>query len=157
MTTQGIPDDLRPAEHRLALLAVDERHVMTTTDPTIVIYMMPPKECSPNARVHWRKRAQAVRMARNQAIMHTRAGLNGESPGLTKYCGHNPGVVIDIEVAWNGRRRQLDADNCIASCKPFLDGVADVLWFGDDSQVRIGEVRQFRGAGTTTLTLRDAA
>jgi hypothetical protein len=126
-------------------------------DPRIVIYMMPPVECSPNARVHFRKKAKAVQEARGQAIMSTRVGLNGTSPGLQKYCGHNPGVTIDIEVAWHGRRKTMDRDNVIASCKAFIDGVSDVLWFGRDDDVRIGEVHQVRGEGTTTLILRGMA
>ncbi len=127
-----------------------------THEARIVIPMVPHPECSPNARVHWRKRSRAVKVSREIAGWATRAGLNGESPGLTAYCGHNPGVTIDIEIAWNGRRKTMDDDNAKAACKAFIDGVADVLWFGQDKDVRIGEMRQTRGDGTTTLILRGA-
>lgn len=123
--------------------------------PRIVIPMVPPIECSPNSRTHWRKKARTVREAREIAGWATRAGLNGESPGLTRYCGHNPGVVVDIEIAWTGRRKTMDDDNAKASCKAFIDGVSDVLWGGKDDCVRIGELTQYRGEGTTTLILRE--
>lgn len=124
----------------------------------IEILMMPSRECSPNARVHWRKRSRAVKEARTQAELATRAALNAYAPGLTSYCGAtSTPVVIDIEVAWHGRRKTMDEDNLIASVKPMIDGISDALWFGSDDHVRIGEVRQLRGAGTTTLILREAA
>ena len=124
----------------------------------IEIYMVPPRECSPNARVHWRKRSRAIKEARTQAELATRAALNAYAPGLTSYCGATTiPVVIDIEVAWHGRRKTMDQDNLIASVKPMIDGVSDALWFSQDDHVRIGEVTQRRGEGTTTLILREVA
>lgn len=122
----------------------------------IEILMMPPAECAPNRRRHWRVVSRAAREAREEATKATRIALNNGEPGLSAFCGYVGDVVMDIEVAWHGRRTGMDEDNLITACKPLRDGVADVLW-GDDRRVRVGDVRQTRGQGTTTLILREAS
>lgn len=123
----------------------------------IEIYMQPPAECAPNRRRHWRVVSRAAREAREEAVKATRMALNNGEPSLSAYCDYPGDVVMDIEVAWHGHRRGMDADNLVAACKPLRDGVADVLWDGQDGHVRVGQVRQTRGQGTTTLILREGS
>jgi crossover junction endodeoxyribonuclease RusA len=121
----------------------------------IVIPMLPPAECSPNSRAHWRKKAAAVKAFREAAGWATREALNRPGSGASWWCGHDyGGVVMDVEIAWSGRRKRLDDDNAWASLKACRDGIADVLFFGEDRFIVQGELRQCRGAGTVTVTLR---
>ena len=84
----------------------------------------PDKDLSPNARVHWRKKAEAVKLARE----------------VGHYSAHGR------EIEYNGRfvaefifhppdRRRRDLDNCLASCKSYIDGVCDYVGI-DDSQIK---------------------
>lgn len=122
----------------------------------IVIPMLPAPELSPNARVHWRVRARAAQAAREAAGWATRAALDAGSP-VCQWCGYDHGgVVMDLHIAWCCGRKRTDDDNAWASAKAFRDGIADVLWGGEDRHVRTGTVTQTRGEGTTTITLRRA-
>ncbi len=58
---------------------------------TIVVPMLPPRECSPNWRGHWTEHARAARGQLNGAQWEAfyLAGLLGD-------------VVMDIEVSWGG-------------------------------------------------------
>lgn len=129
------------------------------TSASIEVLMMPPAELSPNRRHHWRAMRRVAREAREQAMLAAQVALNTPGSGVDAFYGETASryeVTLDITVAWNGRRRSMDTDNLVAACKPFRDGIADALWAGKDAHVRVGEVHQVRGAGTTTLTLRDA-
>jgi hypothetical protein len=119
----------------------------------IVVPMMPPQECSPNHHGHWRTRHAAAAEFREcgrlcaivwaSAVEHEWAIRGADA------------VVMDIAVAWAGRRKAMDTDNLIAACKPLRDGIADALWSGEDQHVRVGEITQTRGEGVTVLTLRE--
>ena len=99
----------------------------------------PPKELSPNARVHWRTLATAKRAAKEAAFLLTnmeiawgaRNVMLGETPNV-RYTFHAP----------DQRRR--DLDNAIASTKAYTDGIAAALHI-DDSRFalsyRFGDVR----------------
>jgi hypothetical protein len=64
------------------------------------------------------------------------------------------GVVMDLEIAWCCGRKRMDDDNAIAACKPLRDGIADVLFGGEDKHITQGTVTQTRGDGTVTVVLR---
>jgi hypothetical protein len=111
----------------------------------IVIPMAPPRECSPNSRAHWRRRARAAREFRECAYF---AALGaGTYPPLAG------AVVMDIEVAWPKTRKGMDDDNLIAACKPARDGIADAMFGGEDGSIRVGCVTQSQGDGIVTITL----
>lgn len=112
--------------------------------------MLPPSVCSPNSTANWRVKRRAAREYRRQAALAAMTVRNdrGETPELP----HE--VTMDVVVAWDGRRQEMDSDNCWAAIKACRDGIADVLLDGDDRGVTLGTLTQIRGNGTTTVTLR---
>jgi len=88
----------------------------------MVIVPWPPKECSPNARVHWSKKAKAAK-----AYKHTCWALAKEA---------------SLKVDWDGKvhlwvtfvppdRRIRDVDNAVSSIKNGLDGIAMAIGIDD--------------------------
>jgi hypothetical protein len=124
------------------------------TEAVIEIPMVPPVECKPNWRGHWRKKAAAVRMLREAAKLATVDVLNAPGSVLSAFCGYYGLVVMDLEIAWNGRRSGMDDDNAKASCKAIIDGISDALWESRDAHVHIGRVDQIRGTGEVRVTVR---
>jgi hypothetical protein len=124
------------------------------TAATIIIPMLPPRECSPNWHGPWRKRATAVKAFREAAGWATVAALGGD-PFLV--AGSSGFVAMDVEIAWCCRRRALDDDNAWASMKAARDGLADVLFGGEDRYIVQGQLTQVRGEGVVTVTLRGAS
>ena len=86
---------------------------------------------SPNARVHWAKRARAAKEAREAGFWHTyqapRAGFIPRRYHIVwYYCGRKP-----------------DVDNIVARCKSYIDGCCDAFRVDDsllelDGVTRIG-------------------
>lgn len=83
----------------------------------------PPKELSPNARIHWAKKAKASRAYRNECFMLAR--------------------VAGIEAKWDGPihlwvtfyppdRRRRDDDNVYASFKAGRDALAEAMGIDDN-------------------------
>lgn len=87
----------------------------SASDRTIVLTLpLPPKELSPNARVHWRKKARIVKAYRKHANW---TAWYQSTKGLQR-----ARIEFDFYFATNRRR---DKDNLIASMKPAMDGFAD--------------------------------
>jgi len=107
----------------------------------------PPKECNPNARVHWSVKRRAVKAARNEAyILAIAAGWNrGEWPEGKLH------FWIDF---YPPTRRQPDDDNLLAAFKPCRDGVADALGIDDKRVVSHPFVRDFEKLRKGTVRLR---
>jgi hypothetical protein len=119
----------------------------------IVIPMMPPQECGPNWHGHWTTRHRQARAFRDAAYW---AAFDEDARGLGwPWIDGAAVVVMDIAVAWAGRRKAMDSDNLIAATKHARDGVAACLMDGDDSRIQVGTVTQGRGEGVTVLTLRE--
>ena len=100
----------------------------------VIVPMCPPEELNPNSRVHWRpyRRASgALRTAAKYAAL--------EHGGTDPIVGR---VDVSIRVCWPKRRRVLDADNALASCKAALDGLTDAGVWQDDRQMRRVSVEQ---------------
>ncbi|WP_312905408.1 RusA family crossover junction endodeoxyribonuclease [Stutzerimonas nitrititolerans] len=108
----------------------------------VIILPWPPKELSPNARVHWAKKSKAAKQYRAECFL------------LTKKAGIAAPLADEILFALEfvpPDRRKRDDDNLLASCKALRDGVADALGIDDNrfiTQLRIsratvkgGEVR----------------
>ena len=85
----------------------------------------PSKDLSPNARVHWRKRAKAAADARALAKLAARA--TGWRPGTDLPEGRLH-LWIDF---YPPTRRLPDDDNMLARVKPYRDGIADALGIDD--------------------------
>jgi crossover junction endodeoxyribonuclease RusA len=81
----------------------------------------PPKELSPNARVHWRKRHKHAKAYRLACGLITKAARN-EAPD---------GKLYFWVTFFPPNRRKLDDDNLIGRFKAGRDGVADGLGIDD--------------------------
>ena len=82
----------------------------------------PPKELSPNARVHWAKKARAFKSYKEACLWTGKAAgwsLHGAKRFKFTFCPPD--------------KRRRDADNCVAACKALLDALA-VLTAVDDSE-----------------------
>lgn len=87
----------------------------------------PSPKLSPNARVHW-----AV-LAREKKAYRQACGWQAKAQGAL------PIKANKLEVAFTfypPTKRRIDLDNCIASIKSGIDGIADVIGV-DDSKWRM--------------------
>ena len=87
-----------------------------------VTFGWPPRECSPNWRGHWSKRAKAAKQYKHSCFV------------LAK--------EVKLAVDWGGQvhlwitfnppsRRSYDADNCVAQMKAGIDGLSEALKIND--------------------------
>jgi len=91
-----------------------------TANSIQVVLPWPHKHLSPNARVHWATKAREVKKHRQWAHWATPARLQVEAARLAVTVTFNP-----------PDKRSRDADNLMASCKSYLDGIADSLGIDD--------------------------
>ena len=89
---------------------------------------LPDRTLSPNARVHWAKLAKAKKLARAMAKRETFRQV-----GIQKFASYR------LLFFWKNKQRH-DRDNASASCKAYLDGVADCCQ-QDDSEWGFDGVR----------------
>lgn len=82
----------------------------------------PPKELSPNARVHWSKRSRAAKAYRRDCALLVRAASIA-APDSER-------IALWIEF-FPPDRRQRDDDNLLAAFKAGRDGIADALGVND--------------------------
>ena len=94
---------------------------------TIEIPGLPPRECSPNARVFWATKARLTREYRNEVSLCAYAASGGT--GAWQPLGHARIVVTFIVPD----RRRRDKTNMAASFKAGLDGLVDAGIIKDDS------------------------
>jgi crossover junction endodeoxyribonuclease RusA len=105
---------------------------MTNPDKTIVVRLpLPPKDLSPNARVHWGRRhrhskvyREAARAATLEATMDSSIGLDWSRAEVQTVFYHRD-------------RRKRDQDNLIAMMKSAYDGIADLLSVDDVGWVHV--------------------
>lgn len=87
-----------------------------------IVFGWPPKDLSPNARVHWSRKAKAAKAYRLACwAMAKQAGA--------KVAGDGP-ITVEMEFCPPDRRPR-DLDNMIASSKALLDGLALALGVND--------------------------
>jgi len=91
---------------------------------SIVIELpLPPVVVRPNGRSHWRVKANAVKTLRLAAWLEV----------LAKYGQRQPWSAASVLIEWHHpTKRMLDRDNIIASCKSYIDGIADADVIEDD-------------------------
>lgn len=89
----------------------------------------PDKRLSPNARVHWREKAEAQQAYKNSAWWTTYDAVVGERhpKRFDKYIALYEFCPPD--------RRKRDIDNCLAMMKAAQDGVCEYLEI-DDSRIK---------------------
>lgn len=100
----------------------------------------PPKELSPNARIHFHAKGRAVKAYREQAYWLTKAaGLLAPAEG---------GIALRFDFHPPDKRKR-DLDNMLASIKAGVDGIADALevndqrfgfWLSREEPVKDGKV-----------------
>jgi crossover junction endodeoxyribonuclease RusA len=89
---------------------------------TEIVLPWPPRELSPNARVHWARRAKAARAYREACYwLCKQAGIVAPKDGR---------IALDVRFYPPSRRRR-DDDNAIGSFKAGRDGIADALGVDD--------------------------
>lgn len=99
----------------------------------------PPADLSPNKRLHWRQKADAVALYRATCHLMTFAELPPIDRGRWPYDGEIP-ISVTFFPPDNRRR---DRDNMLASFKAGFDGIADALGVDDNRFIpthRVGEV-----------------
>lgn len=122
---------------------------------------LPPSECSPNARVHWGKKARAVREYREAC-----GYLTVKQLGRRRAQGQ---ITIDLDFYLakpklpDGLCRPRDPDNAISCCKAAVDSLRDSGLITNDSKkhVRIGNVnlhstrKEHQGRSALVLTVTE--
>ena len=107
----------------------------------------PPKECNPNARVHWAIKRRAVQNARHEAYM---CALEARWNRVTWPEGR---LYFWIDF-FPPDRRARDDDNLLSAFKPARDGISDALGIDDKRVVSRPFVRDFDKLRKGTVRLR---
>ena len=93
----------------------------------------PPKELSPNARVHWSKKARAMHESKELATVETtNEAMELPVRARKELVGNKHDLRLCI-IFHPARKGRYDRDNALARCKGYLDGIAAALDI-DDSQ-----------------------
>lgn len=99
----------------------------------MIVLPWPPRELSPNARVHWAAKGRAAKAYRSACFwIAKRDGKRLEHDGRVH-------VVVEFVPP---DRRSRDRDNMLASIKSGLDGVAEALGVNDsrfDLTIRVAD------------------
>jgi crossover junction endodeoxyribonuclease RusA len=85
----------------------------------------PAKALHPNQRPHWSKKAAATKAARFAARETAKTIGRIDAEAIRVTCVFSPPMI----------KRNRDADNLIAACKAYFDGIADAIGM-DDSRFR---------------------
>lgn len=86
----------------------------------------PPQEVRPNARVHWATKAKHVKLCRSSAFWVCKKAL--QNTGF-QFMPSSYGIT------WYFFGQVPDADNCLSSCKAYLDGCCDAFKIDDKTLV----------------------
>lgn len=89
---------------------------------------IPARSLSPNARVHWAKKARARKCQRISAAMSASFVMTGDKWPWTN-------ATIEPRVFWP-TRRVVDGDNMLAMLKGAIDGLVDAGLLADDKGVK---------------------
>lgn len=108
-----------------------------------------PRECSPNARVHWSKLAEMKKKYRDVCFLLTKESVGNVSLPETG------DIHVTIEF-FPPAKRAYDLDNLLASIKSGLDGVAQALKVNDSRfTLTICKKPEIRGMIRLTITHQD--
>lgn len=95
----------------------------------------PSRDLFPNARVHWARKAKAVKTARLDAAWFAKiAGIRPNDPDI-------PQALLVTAVFSPPDNRVRDEDNMLASCKAYFDGISNFIGV-DDSKWQIAIRRE---------------
>lgn len=122
----------------------------STSDITIVMPIVPPKQMSHNARGSRWSNSRVSKAVRAKAKEHTERAIEGvEIP--------DKHLEYDVDVYWGKGRLRCDEDGLSSMMKPILDGMADAFKTTSDRKLHIGMYRQGRdadGKGWMVVRLR---
>ena len=106
----------------------------------------PPKDLSPNARIHWSRLAKAKKAYR------AAYALQAQAQGVRRVAAKKLHVSLTF---YPPTRRAFDLDNALARMKSGLDGLADVLGV-DDRHWSLSIERAEQIGGMVKLEVRHA-
>jgi crossover junction endodeoxyribonuclease RusA len=107
----------------------------------------PHKDLSPNARVHWARKAQLVKLERADAGWRTVCALG------TSVKPKWPSATVSMTFCPPDKRRR-DKDNLIASMKAANDGISDALGVDDSRFVSTYQMGSPVKGGAVIVTIR---
>lgn len=107
----------------------------------------PSRTLHPNARVHWARKAKAVKKARADAVVC--AKIAGASPMQ----GNSLAVTATF---FPPDMRHRDIDGMLSSIKPYLDGIADVIGIDDSKWAIAIKKGEPRPLGAVQITIEAA-
>ena len=112
-----------------------------------VTLLKPNRVLHPNARASWQRKMQPIKRARTYARLVAKEALSreGVQPEDFRPCGY--------ALTWFYKGVKPDADNCLAACKAYLDGVADALGINDKDLDVFGIYRERNIALSDYITL----
>lgn len=84
-----------------------------------------PVQLSPNTRVHWAVKSKAVKQARQDGYIATKAAK------ITPDMFHLDKKIHVYIYFYSRTKKWPDDDNCLAAFKPYRDGIADALGVDD--------------------------
>lgn len=107
----------------------------------------PHKNLSPNARVHWGAKSRSVKAARSLAFYHAFDSRRPKPDGQ---------LVVSLEFIPPTNRAR-DIDNMVASCKAYLDGIAEALGV-NDNRFKLGRItgKPAQKPGCVLVTISEA-
>jgi crossover junction endodeoxyribonuclease RusA len=126
----------------------------------IEIPWTPDSRLSPNARVHYMRRADLVKVGREAAYYATMAALDLADAATVEALRSSSRINLAWSVRW-GPRRQTTHDwrNLTAMLKCAEDGIADALGLNDRifRDVAIEQERDESGVGVVLVTVQGVA
>ena len=123
-------------------------HLLEKKILRIEIEHLPYTTLSPNSRVHWAVKAQDVKVSREEIGWLAKAQWQGQPMAKAR---------ISYEFQVKDKRRR-DADNLLAMCKPWQDGLIDagVITYDDIEHLEIGYIRVLRSdANRSIITVEE--
>lgn len=120
----------------------------TDSKGVTVVLPWPSKDLSPNARVHWGKKASAVKKARKAAAEYAWVAMGCRRPMWAKAA---------LEVTFNPpTKARFDLDNAVARSKALFDGLSDALGIDDSMFEPTYSMGEVVNGGEVRITVREA-
>lgn len=128
--TQGYTSDMLAPSHNSAIATTAGARVYTLDVPMVVRLKTGMRPLTHNDRMHWRRRADAVKTIRGQVAAHAR---NPRIPAAEH-------ITVQLHYAPGDRRSVTDAPNLTATSKPAIDGLVDAGIVPDDTDKHVTEL-----------------
>lgn len=114
----------------------------------VIVLPWPHRDLSPNSRVHWARKAAAVKRAKHEAGW---AALESGARAMEA-------DALDVTLTFTPpSRRRMDIDNMLAASKASLDAIAEIVGV-DDSRWSLSLRREEpQKPGSVKIEIRSAA